>query len=231
MALTVNELGIVGDAANGTGLAARMNITAPTAAQIALLESFIKASSRMIENHLGRVLSYNAAIVEKCKSFGTTELTLARPPLWSIASIVDRDGQTIDATDYEINDDDAKYGGYVTRENGWFWTTLSRGPGAAYDALPGTERSELTVTYAGGYVTPNQNAVGGVDSLPNEIEEGCYMTAAYLLSMAGSDPRVQSERLMSYSATYGAFKDAIGQSGLPLVVEAMIGAHRIIVQR
>lgn len=230
MALSADDYGVVGDFTLGTGLAGRLRIASPTPAQVQLLEANIKSASRMIDNYCGRKFAYAAAQADSLPSHGTVSLCLSRPPVWSIASIVDRDGQTIDASEYEVIGDALKYGGVITRENGWLWSTLMRAPGVSWMALPGWERAELVVTYAGGYQTPNQAPVAGVDELPADLVEACYLTATFLHASMGRDPQIRGENLMSYGVQYGAVSTTIGTSGLPLNVEAMLNAHRIVAQ-
>jgi hypothetical protein len=200
-------------------LKARLRITVNT--YDTLLEDAITVASSLIAQSMHRPLGYVAAQVDYVVGDGTTELLVKRPPVWSIAS-VSIDGAALDASEYECVSEEDKYGGVIINSAGWRWTTMLAGEGAARDPLPGHERRSWKVTYAGGYQLPGQNAVAGVDALPAHIEEACYRAAAYFFAQMSSDPTVQSESLLSYSATYGAAATTIGRTGLPIVVEAML---------
>lgn len=69
-----------------------------------------------------------------------------------------------------------------------------------------------------------------VDDLPANIEEACYRAAAYFFAQQAVDPTVQSESLLSYSVSYGNPTSAVGPSGLPVVVEAMLAGDRFLNQ-
>ncbi len=190
------------------------------------LEAAIKSASRMIVNFIGHKIHYDAAIVEKQKGHGSTMLVVDRRPLWSITSIT-FDGETVDSDDYSI---DSIQAGIVYASGGWTWTSDVGGEGIVRDAVPDHERSLYIVTYAGGWQTPNQVAVAGVDALPVEIEEACLQLATHLWAQQGTDVAVTSESLLSYSASYGNAAAVYGSSGIPMRIEGMIRSYQSILQ-
>lgn len=195
----------------------------------AALEDAIVAASEMIVNYVGRPLAYDAAVVEYVQGFGSQDITLTRVPIASIASIT-INGATVASTEYECTGAD-KESGTVRRLVGiWEWTAGLRGVGVALDPLPGTERFDFAVTYAGGYTTPNQSAVSGVPTLPVVIEQACKRQATHLFASEGVDGAIKNESLMSYSVTYGDTKATLGASGLLLSVEAMLASYAFIEQ-
>lgn len=195
----------------------------------ATLEDAIVAASEMIVNYVGRPLAYDAAVVEYVQGFGSQDITVRQVPVASIASITLND-TTIASSEYACTGDD-KESGTIRRLVGiWEWTAGLRGVGVALDPLPGTERFDFAVTYAGGYTTPNQSAVSGVPTLPVVIEQACKRQATHLVAMEGVDGAIKSESLMSYSVTYGDTRSTLGASGLLLSVEAMLANYVMIEQ-
>lgn len=194
----------------------------------AALEAAITTASSLIEQFVGRRLGYSASIEEQVPGHGTSELTVGRAPVWSIAS-VELDDDVVDATTYECVGDD-RYQGVITNRSGWLWTAMLRGEGAQQDPVVGHERRSYTVTYAAGYQLPGQGQVAGVDALPAHIEEACYKAATYFFAQRATDPTITSERLLSYAVSYGGVGATIGSSGLPLSVEAMLGGERWLAQ-
>jgi hypothetical protein len=124
-------------------------------------------------------------------------LVLSRTPLVQIASIT-IDGTTIDADEYEISDAEA---GLVYRAACWPWSGLRLG-GIAQDRLSGTERRNIVVTYAGGYVTPGQATAQLPRTLPFDLEQHCVDTVVYLYRTRGQDLSVVGERLLSAAYQY-----------------------------
>lgn len=184
------------------------------------LERYINAASRMIASFCARTFEYNAAIVEKRAGRGDVYLLLARPPVWSVASVT-FDGSAVDSASYEIHDTQA---GELYSLYGWLWTT-NRNIGVAQDPAPGNERNLFTVTYAGGWQTPAQSPVSGVDALPVDIEQACIALVSFLRGRRGADLSVQAESLMSYSVTYGAPAGA-DTGGIPGPIAAMVAPYR-----
>ena len=164
------------------------------------LPRLIAVASDAIVAHLGRQLHYGASITEKVKGYGRPRITLDVTPIVSIASITLPDGTVI--TDYVRENDRA---GLVFRRTCWPSTALSRGglPPANAPA-PGTEEPSIIAVYAGGWVTPAQNAATPAltRTLPYDIEEACIQTVVGLYRGNGRDQDVASESLGAYSVSY-----------------------------
>jgi hypothetical protein len=178
------------------------------------LARILGSASDACRSYLGRgAIHYNAAIVEKHAGKQRLRLVLERPPVASIGSI-SIDGSAVDSDQYEIEDADA---GLIYRRDGWLFTGLLR-DGIVGDALPGSEQKLITVTYAGGWVTPNQ---AGTRSLPFDIEEACIITAVSMYRNRGSNWHVASESLGDASVSY---RPAV--AALPDAARALLDPYR-----
>lgn len=163
------------------------------------LEGLIDSVSGRIASFCNRTFQYGEDIEETVPGYAWTALLLSRCPIVEIDSIV-LDGSTVSADSYKIKSANA---GIVYNETGWAWTALSGGS-VAGDRLAGTEDPLYVITYTGGYVTPQQAAddVTLTRNLPYDLEDACveWITVRYLRK--GADPRLQGERLLSWSAQY-----------------------------
>lgn len=180
------------------------------------LERMIESSTAAIEKYCGRPQGFHweTARVDNVKGFGTVILHVPKTPLLSIASIVfdpDDANDTVAATEYRI--DNAQQG-RIYRENGWLWT-VAFGEAILTHPLPGTEESLFRVTYAGGFKTANQVGtnppglgVTGPRTLPYDLEDACITLAALRYRWAARDPAVNSERLLSWGASYNSDRGA-----------------------
>lgn len=183
------------------------------------LPRLISVASEAIAAHLGRRVHYGAAITEKVKGFGRPRLILDVTPIVSIASITLADGTVV--TDYVRENDLA---GLIYRRSCWPSTALARaGLPPANAPAPGTEEPSITVIYAGGWVTPAQNAGAGnpTRTLPYDIEEACIQTVVGLYRGNGRDPEVASEQLGDYSVSYrgSGAGGVIPEKTLPLLAK------------
>jgi hypothetical protein len=172
------------------------------------LPRLIHAASAAVLGYINAdAIHYAAAFVEKVTPrLGHPRLVLNRMPIISIGSIVLADGTTLAPTDYELEDAKA---GFLWRSTGWVWPGLLRGGLLYTDPDMGTERASITVTYAGGWVTPNQVASSGWSALlprtlPFDIEEATVQAVVARYRRGGTDPEVASESMGSYSVTYRA---------------------------
>jgi hypothetical protein len=215
---------------------ADLTLPATVAAELGIASSdarlprLIAAASAAIRAHLGRPqLHYSAAYVEKVAGFGGPRLVLGLTPVGAIASIVLGDGSTVTASEYTLEDAQA---GLVYRTGCWPWTGLVR-PGLLYsDPAMGTEKAEITVTYAGGWVTPAQAGSNGwtgpAQSLPADIEEAAVQTVVGLYRRGGLDPSIASEGLGDYSVSYRAEDPSLG-SALPARALQLLAPYRRLI--
>lgn len=160
----------------------------------------INAASAYVEGFCNRKFAYAVDLVEKFAGQGTPRVWLARSPLVSI-TYVKYDGATLDADEYEI--DDADNGVVYNKRGGWLWSPLAE-PGAAYEPLPGYERKLYEVKYTGGFVTPAQETGQLARTLPYDLELVAIDLVVAKWRSRGRDPKVTSERIGPWSATYSS---------------------------
>ena len=168
----------------------------------ARLTRYIHSVSRWLATQMNRTLEYDAAIAAKAAGYGDTYMIVDRPPLVAITSIA-YDTTTLDATEYEIHDAKA---GIIYFPDGTKWTTPAAAGTISNVPLAGMERKLYTVTYGGGWWTPQQleggAAPSGVDDLPPEIEDACIQMVSMRYGNRGINRSVQSEKTLSESVTY-----------------------------
>jgi len=127
-----------------------------TGSDDAFLTRLINAASDRIEEYCGHSFYYAAAEEEDLGGFGGFYLRVSRTPLLTIA-LIEYDGETIDSSNYEI---DTPGAGMIRSLGGFNWTAGSW-QGITPEPIPGTERKLYAVTYAGGYLTPEQSKAKG----------------------------------------------------------------------
>lgn len=168
------------------------------------LEQLINAYSDAVIAYCGRSFHYSAAVVDTLPGHVSMFLNVKRPPIASITSI-SFNGSAIDSANFEIHDAGA---GLIRFHGGVIWTAASV-PNIERDQSPGSERNLYTVTYAGGYVTPQQ---AGTRSLPYDIEQAVIMACTAAYRNRGADPSIKSESLLSASVAYSEGDSYIGLS-------------------
>jgi hypothetical protein len=139
-------------------------------------ERVINAISAAMAKVAGRTFQYEAGLIENLPGFGGPDLILGRAPVISVTSIellaVDLVVEYTFASDsYQIKAST----GILHRPSGWP-STAQVGPSLDGTRLADTERPAIKVTYAGGYVTPQQQVDNpGVltRDLPYDLEEAC----------------------------------------------------------
>jgi len=192
------------------------------------LPRIIGAASEAIASYIGRRLHYAATNVERLAGYvDQVRLYLGVTPVLSVAQVVLPDGSVLTEAgdDFALEDAAALY-----RASGWPFTGLVRA-GLLYD-MPavGTEKRGIVATYAGGWVTPAQAALGNwtgpARSLPFELEEACLQTVAALYAKQGADQTISSESLGAYSVSY-RLPSAIGS--IPDAVKATLDRYRRLV--
>ena len=194
------------------------------------LPRLISAASEAIRRYLNRPrVHYSAAFVEVVTPhLATPRLVLGLCPVGAIASVVLADGTVVTASDYSVEDSDA---GFLYRSTGWTWSGLLRAGLLYADPAVGTEKPAITVTYAGGWVTPVQAVsagwVGPARSLPYDLEEACVQTVVSLYRKGGADQTIASEALGDYSVSYRTPNIGVGAGGImPDSVLAILDSYR-----
>lgn len=159
----------------------------------AVLERYIEVASDACAAFCGRAFERDDSIVEQVRGYGGVRLLLARPPIVSVASVA-YSGVTIDPSEYRIEAET----GALYRSGGWAWT--------APEGVPGTEGATYTVSYSGGWVTPQQAADSGgtlTRDLPSSIEAAAILVVVTLYRSRGRDPNVAQESLLSARQSFG----------------------------
>lgn len=163
------------------------------------LKRLINAASDFAEKLCYRQFYRSTAIVEKIPGSSGLCLRVARTPLNSITGIK-YDGSSISLTDVTVYDSGA---GLIARTGGWEDTALEVS-NLARDPLVGTEELRYEVTYDGGWYTPQQevDVPANVRTLPSDLEESILELLRGWWKLKQRDPTIESERLMSWSASY-----------------------------
>ena len=178
------------------------------------LPRLIRAASGAVRQYLNRKqLHYVPAYVEKVRpALGRPRLVLDLTPVVSVASVVLEDGSTVDPSDYLVEDADI---GFLYRAVGWPYSGLVQGGMLYRDPAAGTSKPSITVTYAGGWVTPAQVASAGWSALlprtlPEDLEEAVVQTVVALYRRGGMDQSISAESMGAYSVSYRNPNSLIG---------------------
>lgn len=194
------------------------------------IERMIEVVSDQIANYCGRTLHYSAAEAEKVIGSGEAFLVVTRTPLLSITSIT-YDGATVSSSNYAIHGDGKS--GLIYSDYGWVWTALGTG-GASSEPYPGAEEKRYIVTYAGGYITPQQVADDGAltRSLPYDLEDAAIRMAAARYRKQGVDLSVASRKLGDAAESYfdgasAGLSGGLGKaSGIPAEIETILNRYK-----
>ena len=164
------------------------------------LEYLIKVASEQVSRRCNREFHYNAAWSEAVPGYGSSRLILSHTPVWSVASVA-YGGGSIAATDYSIADPTK---GWIYNRSGWRSTVARLANVASDDVYSGSEGNDYLITYAGGYVTPQQaeDNVLLVRTLPYDLEHAVVQYVVSLYLSRGQDRRIASEGLLSYNVSY-----------------------------
>jgi hypothetical protein len=177
-----------------------------------LLARYIHAASETFVSLAGRQVHYLPTVLERVAGYGRPRLMLSRTPVVSIQSI-HFNGSLVPASAYFIEDAEA---GFVSFEAGsWAWQPMVNSS-VDLDPVPGTERLSYAVTYAGGWITPQQELESvGERTLPYDIESAVIDTVSVMFNQRGKDRTVVSESILSTSVTYSGH--TVSQSMLEAV--------------
>jgi hypothetical protein len=189
-------------------------------AQDQRVERYINEASAAFASFCGRVFEHDDAIVENVKSRGSHVLRVTRRPLVEVTSIVIDDAE-VDPEDF-VSDEAA---GTIYRATPWPDTAV-RERTITQGRRPGSEdASRIVVTYAGGFLTPAQVAVGGVyagetRTLPYDLEGACIRMAASRWRRRGTDVAVATENGQNAGRSFHA-------GPFPPEVLAVLAAYRV----
>jgi hypothetical protein len=159
------------------------------------------ASDWVVRTYCNRSFYRNTAVVEPVAGYGNHRLRVARTPVNSITSIT-YNGGALDLTDVTIDNAEA---GLIARPGGWINTAHSASD-ISGSVLPGTERKLYTVTYDGGYYTPEQVRLDSTKTreLPWDLEGAVIELVKRAYKGKDRDPAIKSEKLLSWGASYVA---------------------------
>lgn len=195
MALASNALTTIAEMESILGLA--------SGSADADLTRAINRASAIAESYCNRVFTYGAAIEEKHTGKIGPILMVERPPLVSITSVKYLDGDAEDSGNFEVHDSGA---GEIYRVSG-VWSGLDdRFGDSSGTSFYGQGRKVWTIAYAGGWVTPQQDADDETltRNLPYDIEHAACQIALVLYRNQKRNPSVKSETLMSASQTFAS---------------------------
>lgn len=166
-----------------------------------ILERLINTYSSLFVEATGRAWHRESGYVEKVVSTGDTRLMVSRTPVVSIAQI-DVKGETIDASDYEIEDADL---GYIRRKDHATWESTAVGR-RRIEYHPTYYEKRVEVTYEGGYVTPKQVDDGTFTprDLPHDIEAAIIASVTNGYRLQGAPSNIDSESIGSASVSFGS---------------------------
>ena len=184
--------------------------TGDDAARDALIERYIALASDTIEQMCGRKFYRATDYAERVPAGQSIYIQIYdHYPLVSISSITydDDTATTIDSSDYEISEADA---GMIRNINGGWRNTqvyTFSGP-TRYLATPEALRDWVpayTVTYTGGYITPQQEDDGvGDRTLPFDLEQAAIDAAVSQYYQRTRDKGVSSVGMGRSSVSYGS---------------------------
>lgn len=194
-----------------------------------LVESYIEEASEELQTACDRKFYYDSAKVESVPGHGTRHLLLRENlPLVSITSIAYDDGissDAIDAAEYAI--DDAEIGRVRRLIGFWRWTTVASSD-ITHDPVAGLEEPHYTVTYAGGYVTPQQAVdLALTRTLPYDIERAVVDRVKDLFLRRTQNVAVSQKSVSKASITYGG-SGVGGTAAFPPSFQRVIERYRRI---
>lgn len=181
----------------------------------AKLERIIEQASAYIATLTDRPLHYIATRVDRVPGYGTPQLGPLLTPLLSVAQVdaVSQSGDTtVDASTYTI--DDAATGLIRKYSGTWSYTGWYSGA-ATMRPVSGSEAPTWKVTYACGYVTPQQAVdLAMTRTLPYDLEALCLELCVGLYRGSGRDTSVKSRKVLDTSITYGSASEQMASTTL-----------------
>lgn len=190
-----------------------------------LAARLVNAASDFLENACSRKFLLTAE-VEAVAGYGTARLVVARAPIKTLTGIT-YDGASIDMTDVTFDAGE----GLISKPGGFIWTAQTLNDISGTPA-PGTERKLYEVTYTGGYITPQHDGdgavpfSGGARDLPYDLEEAVLSYIRSKYHARRRDPNIKSEKLRTWSATYGGGSGGGAGSSIPGDVADVIAAYQ-----
>lgn len=175
----------------------------------------IKAASRFVERYCRRKFFYDPEIVQKIKVGGAPFIVLDRTPVWSVTSLKNILNGTAVSLDESVID---TYPGILYLDQlpyprNWLHSGIDGQPS------PANEYPAWEITYEGGYTTPTQDSVVGVDPLPEDIQVATQMIATNIYQARGQDMRVRRLHVLEAAVWYH-------EGGIGVGVESILDQFR-----
>ena len=152
---------------------------------------------------------------------------LSRTPVLAIESITDSDGNQLESTGYNIEDQDA---GLVWRDEGFPWSAavmfeLDSRP------VPGSEKREYVAVYEAGYTLTCTTSTSGYltvttgRTIPDWAELATLETAKSWFKRSAADGAISNKRIGDLSITYGGGSVNQALLELPSTAIALLRSH------
>lgn len=174
------------------------------------LTLLINVASDTLCNSCNRQFQYQNQITEAVSGYASTylQVTQATPIDTNQPIAVLFNGAAYNSNAYSVNAQQAK-SGLIFNMWGWYWTAL-RMPNVQQDPYVGQENPLYSITYSGGFLTPQQVASSYTPNtgalLPADIELAAIKMCTMWYRQQGQDPSLESERLLSYSYKFTEMK-------------------------
>jgi hypothetical protein len=193
------------------------------------LARLIEFASSRIKQYCNRTFYWEDEIAEFVNSGGTNDLVVTRRPVTSITSVEYDDGE-VDSDDYKCVGYGFADAGIIYNANGWIWA-VGGVNNIAQDPLPGSENPRYTVTYDGGWVTPQQviDTPALTRTLPWDLEQACIDLVVLKYTRKGVTPGIKSEKLLSWAASYETVDSSDPFGDLPASIKGVLGPYRNMV--
>lgn len=204
-----------------TAVKDELEISAADTSKDDILKRKINAVSAQFNKYCGREFHFKAE-TEKVAGQGGRNILLSRTPIIELTEVKIDDNVITISGNIEIEDAEA---GILYRGAGWPWAVALASPFSG-DPYPGSERQNIEVTYAGGYVTPYQVEEDETltRTLPYDLEQLCIEAVIGSYLSKGEDKSIVSESLMSASYKYER-----GSGGLAASVIDSLNSYRRVV--
>ncbi len=189
------------------------------------LEALALAASSAVNTYCARTFKRESARVEKMAGYGTPTLLPKLTPIESLTTLT-LFGNAIDVADLDVED-----GVIVRWKLGPFPQTGFFDGGIDQEPRAGFERLDITLTYAGGYVLPNDTTPGGLAVLcPMDLQLATASWAAYIDRQMSRDLNVIGESVgrasVQFSPNAGGGGVVQGAGAAPAFIQLMLSGYR-----
>ncbi len=190
------------------------------------LEQLALAASAAVNSYCGRKFAREVGRVERMAGYGTPTLLPDLCPIESIASLT-LYGESIDVDDLEIEDEViVRWANGVFPHTGFLDSGIDKKPRAGY------EKRDLTLTYTGGYVLPNDSTpiVSPIQACPMDLQFAAATWAAYIDRQLARDLNVAAESVgrasVQFSANAGGGGVVGGAGAAPAFLQLALAPYK-----